>query len=100
MEEVEDPHDFCIACVEIAAIVDISHSLITETYICESKQPGAFTVWEGLSKLRAMFGHGIDGFDAGNHFVELDKRAKEAAKTMQDKFIVSFPVQIMSRRSF
>ena len=41
---IEDIHDFCIASGEIASLVDIGYPLICETYICESKQPGAFTV--------------------------------------------------------
>ena len=37
LEEIEDLYDFCIASVEIAALVDVGEPLVSETYICESK---------------------------------------------------------------
>lgn len=89
LESIADEYEFCIASVEIAAVVDVGHSLISETYICESKQCGAFTVWEGITKLRNLFGQGIEGFDGNNGFVELDKRAIEAAEIIDKKFLVS-----------
>jgi hypothetical protein len=89
LESIADDYNFCIASVEIAAVVDVGHSLISETYICESKECGAFTVWEGITKLRTLFGRGIEGFDNNNGFVELDKRAKEAADIIDLKFLVS-----------
>ena len=59
---MKDIHDFCIASVEIASLVDIGHPLVCETYIYESEQPGAFTVWEGITKNRALFAQDIDWF--------------------------------------
>ena len=88
MSAIEDIHDFCIASCEVSSLVDIGHPLICETYICESKQPGAFTVWEGITKNRALFAQGIDGFDRGDNFVELEKRAREAAKLMEEMYMV------------
>lgn len=88
LESIADTYDFCIASVEIAAVVDVGHSLISETYICESKQCGSFTVWQGITKLRNLFGQGIEGFDGNNGFVELNKRVIEAAAMMDVKFLV------------
>ena len=88
MSAIEDIHDFCIASCEVSSLVDIGHPLICETYICESKQPGAFTVWEGITKNRALFAQGIDRFDKGDNFVELEKRAREAAKLMEEMYII------------
>ena len=59
---MKDIHDFCIASVEIASLVDIGHPLVCETYIYESEQPGAFTVWEVITKNWALFAQGIDWF--------------------------------------
>ena len=84
-----DVYDMCIASVEIAAVVDVGHPLISETYICESKECGAFTVWEGITKLQLLFEHGIESFDSGGHFVELDRRANEAAQLMDVNYVVS-----------
>lgn len=89
LESIAHEYDFCMATVEIAAVVDVGHSLVSETYTCESKECGAFTVWEGITKLRTLFGRGIEGFDFNDGFVQLNKRAIEAAEIMDKNFLVS-----------
>ena len=42
--------------------MDVGDPLVKETYICESDQPGVFTVWEGLTKLRILFGRVLNLF--------------------------------------
>jgi hypothetical protein len=50
-----------------------------------------FTVWEGITKLQLLFARGIESFDSSNSFVELhDRRAKEAAQVMDEKYVVSW----------
>ena len=90
LAEIEEVHDFCVASVEIAALVDVGHPHVSETYICESKQPGAFTVWEGITKLRILYARGINSFNDGDMFVELKKRAEEAAAAMEESHLVSW----------
>lgn len=43
MDAIQDPSDFAIASVEIAALVDVGDPLIKETYTSESDQPMVFT---------------------------------------------------------
>lgn len=91
LESTDRPYNLCIAMVEIAAVVDVDvgHPLVSETYICESKHCGAFTVWEGITHLQSLFSRGIESFDSSGKFVELDKRAKEAAAIMETNYVVS-----------
>lgn len=89
LDDIADAYDFCVASVEIAALVDVGDPLVKETYICESDQPGVFTVWEGLTKLRILFGRGIESFCDSDGFVELKKRATEAATQMEEEYLVS-----------
>ena len=82
-------YDFCIASVEIAALVDVGKPLVSETYICESEESGALTVWEGMTQLRVLYAQGIEGFDCTENFVELDRsRARKAAALMAENFMV------------
>lgn len=89
LDVIADHQAFCITSVEVAAVVDVGHSLVSETYICESKECGAFTVWHGITKLQTLFSRGIESFDSHGSFIELEKRAREAAKIMDENYVVS-----------
>ena len=89
LEATNELHDLCIASVEIAAVVDVGQLLVSETYICESDQCGAFTVHEGITELQRLFAQGIVSFDSAGKFVELNRRAEEAAELMSAKYLVS-----------
>lgn len=89
LDATNELQDLCIASVEIAAVVDVGALLVSETYICESDQCGAFTVHEGITQLQMLFALGIDSFDGAGKFVELERRAKEAAELMSAEYLVS-----------
>lgn len=83
LNAIEDPQDFAIASVEIAAVTDVGHPLCSETYTCESDQPMVLSAHESIERLRGLYGHGLEGFAQGNGFKRLERRAYEAATIME-----------------
>ena len=69
-------------------MVDVDKPLVSETYICGSKESGAFTVCEGMTQLRVLYAQDIEGFDCVENVVEHDKRAREMVALMAENFMV------------
>ena len=100
LDSTDSVQDLCIAMVDMAAMVDVGAPLVTECYFNEMKLFGALTIHESVDHLRNYFALGVEGFDQKNIFVELDKRAMEAADMMEENFMVSYCSYISSLRQW
>ena len=89
MDAIQDPSDFAIASVEIAALVDVGDPLIKETYTSESDQPMVFTAYKVFTGLNDLFAHGVNAFEAAGGLTCLHVRAEEAAGIMEEVVVSS-----------